>query len=270
MNVGIYFNRKYFDETAPYIEKIESALKSHSIDCKCVNNLSDIKGLDVLMVLGGDGTILMTAAECAMHDVKIIGINRGHLGFLAEFEPEKLDKAIEIVCSGKFKIEERTLMKIEFADKTYYALNDLVIQRSTSGNAFSNTINLRAEINNSVVADCSADGIIVSTPTGSTAYSLAAGGSILTPDIDAFILTPICAHSLNSRPIVFKDTSTLFLHHTDKRSEINLIVDGMAVAAMADCCTVKVTKAQKKLQFIVSEDSDFFDKLLIKLKLWSK
>jgi NAD+ kinase len=205
-----------------------------------------------------------------LHDVKIIGINRGHLGFLAEFEPEKVDSAIEIISSNKFKTEMRTLMQIEFLDKTYYALNDLVIQRSTSGNAFSNTINLRAEIDGSTVADCSSDGIIVSTPTGSTAYSLAAGGSILTPDLDAFILTPICAHSLNSRPIVFKDSSTLLLHHTDKRSEINLIVDGMAVAAVSDFCTVKVTKAEKRLQFIVPDDSDFFNKLLIKLKIWSK
>lgn len=270
MKVGLYFNKNYIDENKPYLERIKRVLSYHFAQCRIVSSLEDLDGLDVLMVLGGDGTILMVASECALRGIKIIGINYGHMGFLAEFEPEKIDQALEIVCSGNFRTVKRSMLKIVFAGKTYYALNDLVIQRSTSGNAFSNTINLRAEIDGSTVDNFSADGLIVSTPTGSTAYSLAAGGSVLTPELDAFIMTPICAHSLHSRPIVFSDRSTLKIYQIDKRSEINLIVDGKAVAAISDFKEVQVTKSEYCTEFIVSDENDFFDKLLIKLNIWSK
>ena len=115
-----------------------------------------------------------------------------------------------------------------------------------------------------------ADGLIVSTPTGSTAYSLAAGGSVLTPDIDAFIMTPICAHSLHSRPVVYSDKSTLTLTRTDKRGAINIVIDGATVDCLLDIDQIVVTKAPFKVSFITSFDNNFFNKLLIKLNIWSK
>lgn len=270
MRVGIYFNKNYLSDNMVYLEKISKTFKANQVNCIVVNSLDDLKGLDILMVLGGDGTILMVASECARLGVKIIGINYGHLGFLAEFEPDKLDKAIELVCSGDFKTEKRSMLKIEYGNNTFYALNDLVIQRSTSGNAFSNTINLHAEIDGSTVDNYSADGLIVSTPTGSTAYSLAAGGSVLTPDISAFIMTPICAHSLHSRPVVYSDNSTLKIMQNDRRSVLNIIVDGVAVDASFDFDVIKVTKAEYAVEFITSSEHDFFNKLSIKLSIWSK
>ncbi len=253
-----------------YIKSVVQTLSKRVKNYTIVKKSGDLDGLDILMVFGGDGTILNVASECAQRGVKIIGINYGHLGFLAEFEPEKLDEAIDMICTGKYQLQERSLLKIVYAGKVYYALNDLVIQRCTSGNEVSNTINLRAAIDGSVVDNYTADGLIVSTPTGSTAYSLAAGGSILTPDIDAFIMTPICAHSLHSRPVVFSDKSTLTLNRTDTRGAVNIVIDGISVGCTCDTGDILVTKAQFKVSFITSLNKNFFNKLLIKLNIWSK
>lgn len=270
MKAGLYFNKNYLSDNKSYLERITAKLLQRGVSCKYVNAFSDLDGLDVLMVLGGDGTILMVASECAKRGIKIIGINYGHVGFLTEFEPSNLDEAIELVCSGNFVTQKRSMLKITHGDKTYYALNDLVVQRSTYGNAFSNTINLRAEIDGSTVDNYTADGLIVSTPTGSTAYSLAAGGSVLTPDLNAFILSPVCAHSLHSRPIVFSDSSTLIINQTNSRSQINIVVDGKAVEAVSDFEKIIVTKAEYSVEFINAEKQSFYNKLLLKLNIWSK
>lgn len=270
MRVGVYFNKRYLSHNEAYIKKIVSALEKSDIECVIVEGMSQIRSLDVLMVLGGDGTILMVAAECAEYGVKIIGVNYGHRGFLADFEPEKLDEAIRLVCSGEYRTEKRAMLEVGCGGKTYFALNDLVIQRSTSGNAYSNTVNLHAEIDDSTVDDFSSDGLIVSTPTGSTAYSLAAGGSILTPDLHAFILAPICAHSLHSRPIVYNDESTLKISRAEGRSALNVVIDGKAVDTLFGRDTVTVKKAKRYAEFIAADNVSFFDKLLVKLNKWSK
>lgn len=269
IKVGLYFKKSYCDNR-DYINSIISALEKSLHEYSIVRTAEDLDGLDVLIVFGGDGTILNIASECGRRGVKIIGINYGHIGFLAEFEPEKLDTAIHMICSGNYALQERSMLKIAYDDKEYLALNDLVIQRCTSGNEFSNTINLRADIDGSVVDNYTADGLIVSTPTGSTAYSLAAGGSILTPDINAFIMTPICAHSLHSRPVVYSDKSTLTLTRTDKRGAINIVVDGKSVDCACDLGPIVVTKSDYKVSFITSFEDNFFNKLLIKLNIWSK
>ncbi len=269
IKVGLYFKKTYCGNK-DYVQSVVNALSGRVDGYIVVNGYDDLNGLDVLMVFGGDGTILNVASECARRGVKIIGINYGHTGFLAEFEPEMLDAAIDMICRGKYKLQERSLLKICFGEKCYYALNDLVIQRCTSGNEFSNTINLRAAIDGAVVDNYTADGLIVSTPTGSTAYSLAAGGSILTPDIDAFIMTPICAHSLHSRPVVYSDKSGLSLTRTDSRGAVNIVVDGVSVDCLNEPCEIIVTKADFKVSFITSFDNNFFNKLLIKLNIWSR
>lgn len=271
MRVGCYFNAKYIDVNKAYIDTIRTKLSENGIDCIIVDNLTKLNGLDILIVLGGDGTILTVASECASHNVKIIGINYGHLGFLAEFEPNQLYEALEMIICGNYVTEKRSLLQIAHSSgKTYFALNDAVIQRNTSGNSFSNTINLHAEIDGSTVDNISSDGLIISTPTGSTAYSLAAGGSVLTPDLNAFIMTPICAHSLHSRPIVFSDSSTVTVSRTDNRGVLNLIVDGKAVESVAQNDKISIKKADRFVEFITLPNGNFFDKLLYKLNVWGK
>ena len=235
-----------------------------------MHSCAELDGLDILFVLGGDGTILTVASECAKRHVKIIGINYGHIGFLAEFEPDKLDEAIKLVKSGDYKIQSRSMLKIAVAGNEFLALNDLVIQRSTGGVNFQNTVSLHAEIDGTTVDNFSSDGIIVSTPTGSTAYSLAAGGSVLTPDIGAFILTPICPHSLHSRPVVFGDGSCLRITPVNADAPLGLVVDGRAIGEVKNGEEVTVSKSEFSADFITADDKNFFSKLLIKLNIWSK
>lgn len=270
MKVGIYFNRKYLSGYLETVQKIKERLGASGIECAAVRSSRELDGIDVLMVLGGDGTILTVAADCARRGIKIMGINYGHIGFLAEFEQEKLDEAIELLCSGDYSTEKRSMLSVEIGGMSFIALNDLVIERSTYGQKYSNTISLSAYIDGSLVDNYLSDGIIVSTPTGSTAYSLAAGGSVLTPDIDAFILTPLCAHSLHSRPIVYSDKSELRILYEKENTAVNVSVDGIIVGEFEGAVEAKITKSQYFTEFITSDKVNFFDKLLSKLSKWSR
>lgn len=270
MRVGVYLNIKYKAEQDAYLGKIVSALRAAGMECVLVNDIALIKTLDILLVLGGDGTILAVASECARHNVKILGINCGHMGFLTDFEANQLEQALTLVAGGKFKTVKRSMLDINFHGKTYLALNEVVLQRCTTGNSFSNTVNLHAEIDGTTVDNFSSDGLIISTPTGSTAYSLSAGGSILTPDLAAFIMTPICPHSLHSRPIVFSEQSTVKVNQSEKNCTLNLIVDGRVVETLNGFDVITIKKADWYTEFISVADNNFFDKLLIKLNIWSK
>lgn len=270
MKAGLYFNKNYISENESNIRAIKQALKIRGAESCIINRFSDLDGLDVLFVLGGDGTILTVAAECAVRNIKIIGINYGHVGFLAEFEPSRLEEAVETVCSGNYSINRRSMLDIRCGKDKWLALNDLVIQRNTGGAEFLNTVNLHAEIDGATVDNLSSDGIIISTPTGSTAYSLSSGGSVLTPDIDAFIMTPICAHSLHSRPVVFSDKSVIKINPVNAKKPLVLNVDGKGVGSLANGESVIVKKAAQSADFITLEEKNFFNKLLLKLSIWSK
>ena len=270
MRVGIYYNKNYLTENLANIKKIESCLKTNGIFSKIIEKTDDLDGLDVVLALGGDGTILSIASDCARRHIKILGINYGHLGFLTEFEQEKLDDALKLLCGGNFVTNKRAMLEIEYVDKKYYALNDFVIQRSTGGQNFSNTVDLNAAIDGGLVDRYSADGIIISTPTGSTAYSLSAGGSILAPDLDAFILTPICAHSLHSRPVVFNANSVVTIKPLSTKTQLNVIVDGKIVDTVNGNINFTIKKSDCVAEFISRGNKDFFDKLLVKLNIWSK
>lgn len=270
MKAGIFYNSNYKDDNRENIQSIFSAFCGEGDECKTVVSPDDLEGLDVLFILGGDGTILTVAAECGVRGVKILGINYGHMGFLTEFGPDNLGDAIQLVKSKKFAIEKRSMLKIECRGKVYYALNDLVIQRSTYGAHFTNTVNLHAEIDGVTVDNFSADGIIVSTPTGSTAYSLSAGGPVLAPELEAFVLTPICAHSLHSKPVIFSDKSVLTVKPLNCKTPLALSVDGKIIGKARTSEIIKVTKAETSVEFITAGDKNFFNKLLIKLNFWGK
>ena len=270
MKVGIYYNKNYLTENLANLEKIESCFKANCISSKIISNPDDLDGLDAVLVLGGDGTILSVASECARRHIKILGINYGHLGFLTEYEHEKLESALKLLCEGNFADKKRAMLEISYQDKKFYALNDFVIQRSTGGQNFSNTVELNAEIDGALIDRYLADGIIVSTPTGSTAYSLSAGGSILAPDLDAFILTPICAHSLHSRPVVFNANSTVKVTSSNNKNQLNVIVDGKIVDTVKGKLNFSIKKSDFVAVFISHGKEDFFDKLLVKLNMWSK
>ncbi len=269
MKAGIYFYKKYLDENLDIIKHIVGELKKGGLEYRIVHDRTELAGLDVCVVLGGDGTILSIATECARQGVKIIGINYGRMGFLSEFEQDSVDEAVSLVCSGNFQICTRSLLEISFGSDIHMALNDVVLQRSTTGREFANTVSIRAEIDGVLVDNFQADGIIVSTPTGSTAYSLSAGGSVLAPDLNAFIMTPICPHSLHSRPIVISDDSRVKLYPVNSRAPLAVIVDGRGVGEVWNGDEVLIKKSAYSLDFISNGCMNFYNKLLSKMSKWS-
>ena len=174
----------------------------------------------------------------------------------------------EIIKNGG-EFDKRSVMKVVVGDNKYYALNEALVQRCTQGVSMNEVAKLTLTIDNFFVDKLFADGIILSTPTGSTAYSLPFGGSIMTPDINAFIATPVCSHSLHSRPIVYSDSKVAKVKVLENSSKCALYVDGKFVKNLKNLETVEVSRSRKMIKFYKTQDN-FFEKLLIKLNKWSE
>lgn len=266
MKVGVYCNRSA-KKFIPIREELFHCLKEREIVPQVCDDLSHPE-VDVLIVLGGDGTILKAAIDAGRCGIRLLGINAGTLGFLSEFEGEQVKEAVDLLCGG-FETEKRSVLQVNVSGREYYALNDAVFQRGYNPAADDNVVNIHVRIDGKTVDHFIGDGVIVSTPTGSTAYSLSAGGSILTPGIAAFILTPVCAHSLHNRPIVYADSSVLGIH-AEEGPGLSLYCDGRYECTLQPRETAVLKKADFSVEFIKSSNSNFFDKLLSKLTKWSK
>jgi NAD+ kinase len=222
--------------------------------------------VDLVAVFGGDGTLLHAARLVAGSGTPILGVNLGALGFLAEVKLEDLRAAFEDVLSGRYLLESRMLLQVEVVRRQaplarYLALNDGVINKGT----LARIIDLEVAVDSELMTRTRADGLIVSTPTGSTAYSLAAGGPILYPTLDAFIVTPICPHTLTNRPVVVPDGATVVvsLRHG---SDVMLTIDGQVGVALEQNDQVVFKKAGSLLQLVQIKGSTFFRLLREKLK----
>jgi len=220
---------------------------------------------DLLVVLGGDGTLLAMARALATRPVPILGINLGTLGFLAEVSVDEMESALARALAGEMRVERRMRLAVEHlrGDRVlcgWLALNDAVV---TSGVARLIEIETRAD--GQLVTTYHADGLIVSTPTGSTAYSLSAGGPILLPGLDAFVLTPICPHTLTQRPLVVPDS--LVLEIAPRVGErVRLTVDGQEGGELAAGDRVRVQRSEHALLLLVAPQRSRFDVLRAKLR----
>lgn len=266
MRVGIFVNTTK-NEANTTANKFGGLLIDNGIESKVINLKEDCKDVDVIAVFGGDGTILRVVEYAIEYDVPILAINIGTVGFLTCLESNELEKALEIIKNGS-EIHKRSVLKIVSGDKKYYALNDATVQRNIDGGSMSEVVKLSLSIGGRLVDKFFADGIIISTPTGSTAYSLSAGGAIMTPDLNAFIATPICSHSLHNRPIVFSDAVTSKITVLDNSPKCALFVDGKYVKTLTSGDVVETSKSKKTVKFFKTNDN-FFEKLLIKLNSWS-
>ena len=188
-NVGIFYNKDN-SKAECFAGKVSKLFSDKGIKTQILTTDSFSSDVTFAVVLGGDGTILKTARFYAKHDVPILGINLGRLGFLSQAKPTQIEGAVDSLLCGAFKVEQRIMLSA-LNDKLN-ALNDIVIK----GDGFSRTSRLYVYINDNIVCDYLADGIIISTPTGSTAYTLSAGGPILSPVLDAFVIVPICPHTM--------------------------------------------------------------------------
>lgn len=268
MKVGVYCNRetKKFQTVQAALFR---ALRAKGIEYSVFDRVEEIGDVDVLAVLGGDGTLLKVAIEAGRKGIPLLGINAGNLGFLTEFEGNQVEEAAELLSRGG-AMDRRSVLEVSVGGRTWYALNDAVFQRCYDASVDDNVVEVQARIAGKEVDSFVGDGLIVSTPTGSTAYSLSAGGAVLTPDIAAFILTPICAHSLHNRPIVFADSSVLEVILSDEGGALSLFCDGKFATALHRRDVVTVRKADFSVVFLKKKDSNFFDRLLFKLTKWSK
>jgi len=223
---------------------------------------------EILVVLGGDGTILQVVHE--MEDLKpIFGINLGSLGFLTCVSSSAVEQAVECIVSRRYVKTQRILLELVVvrADTTIarrIGLNDAVISRG----ALSRLIRLQTWIDGAALTEYNADGLVISTPTGSTAYSLAAGGPILTPDCGVFAVTPICPHVLTNRSLIFSDSSTIVVSPCENQGEIYVTVDGQEAMAISSGDMVHIRKAKHCLPLAVLPGVSFFEVLRQKLK-WS-
>ena len=219
--------------------------------------------VDFMITVGGDGTILRVAKFCALNRIPIAGINLGFVGFLTEEEPDKIEMLVDALISGNFKTENRTLLEADVKGDTFLALNDAVISRDFD----SRMLDADVFINGEFVDRYFCDGYIVSTPTGSTAYSLSAGGAILSPNVSAFILTSINSHSLHSRPIVVSENDRIKIK-LGKKSSANLVMDGVALKKLGGLSEISLKKSDFSVTFVRLKGHGFYNKMLTKLNKW--
>src|SRR5438128_7446514 len=224
---------------------------------------------DLLVVLGGDGTILNVAGQLGESIKPIFGINVGSLGFLTCSSSPAFREAVEGIAKGKITFSDRTLLEVKIknsstAQAPMIALNDAVFTRGE----LSRLIRLRTRVNGESLTEFNADGLIVATPTGSTAYSLSAGGPILEPESGVFVITPICPHVLTNRSIIVSEKSIIEVDVTEHDYAVYLTVDGREPLRLDTGAVVRITKADKTLPLAVMPDTSFFSVVRQKLK-WS-
>ena len=265
MRVAICHNPKKRDKNyEETVIKFKTLLENAKIEYFDLDKTSNIMP-DVIAVLGGDGTILANAQFATENNLPILAINVGTVGFLSSFEEKDLDLAVKVLLSKDFKITNKTALCVTTSlGDEYFALNDAVIEREKNTDDFTVVSKLDLAIDGDSVYKLSADGVIISTPTGSTAYSLSAGGVVLTPDLNSFIATPICSHSLYTRPIVFRDDKQISVTVMKNSCSSVLSVDGRGVKKLKVGETVTVKKHEKTLK-IVDCGEDFFNRLIRKL-----
>jgi NAD+ kinase len=216
----------------------------------------------VMVCYGGDGTLLEGVHRLGGVDIPVVGINGGHLGFLALAPRENIASVFEDIASDNLHLEQRDLLCIKgLSDEPLYALNEVAIQRLGAS-----MISIEATIDGNSVATYNGDGVIISTPTGSTAYSLSAGGPILAPSCHSFLLTPLAPHNLTMRPIVMPDSSVVSLHINTRGNETSISADNRTFKISNDT-VLTIKKAKRYIRLAVPHNISFFDSLRNKM-MW--
>lgn len=216
---------------------------------------------DVLIVFGGDGSILGIARDFAQYDIPILGVNLGRLGFLTEAETEDLPEVIDAIIANNYATEERMMLEAQWIrdgviQDSWFALNDIGIAKGS----YSRMITCQVILQNKILNTYFGDGLIVSTPTGSTAYSISAGGPILAPHMSALLLTPVCPHSLTARPIVLSGDEEITIKVSATHQEIGISIDGQIGHQLKVYDEIRIKKAPCTTKLIKwKQDGNFFD-----------
>lgn len=226
--------------------------------------------VDLVLVLGGDGTMIAAARLMGETEVPVLGVNYGGLGYLAEFRIEELYTALESILAGNFRLDRRVMLDVELQrgetePKRNRVLNDIVINKS----ALARIIEIEAYLNRQFVNSFRADGLIVSTPTGSTAYNLSAGGPVIFPSMNAVVITPICPFTLSNRPIVVPDDAVIELCLKTDQEEVALTLDGQVGFPLQVEDRVTIRKSQTTFNIVQPMNRNYFEVLRDKLR-WGR
>jgi len=223
--------------------------------------------MDLIIVVGGDGTILRVSRDLACWEMPVLGINLGHKGFLAEIEVEQMERYLQYIATKQYDYQYRMMLEAwlwrgEENLGSYLALNDIVVARGP----FSRIIKVDAFINEEFMESYSGDGLIIATPTGSTAYSLAAGGPIIKPTMELFVITPICPHSLYNRSVIIDGNESINLHVDSRQVQVVLTVDGQARFALENDDRIILRRAKETVKLVCFHEDSFYRLLHQKLK----
>ena len=246
---------------------VESCMNSHlRIQLPGIDPAQGLNDCDAVISLGGDGTLLRAMQYAMKADIPLLGINLGRVGFLTEIEPAQLNESVQKLCEGAFYIEERMLLSVRINQgEPMLSLNDAVVNRG------SRLLAINAYISDDLIGRYIADGVIVASPTGSTGYSLSAGGPVISPDVKCMVVSPICPHTLQHRPVVVSDRETVRLEVDGENSQgIYLSIDGQTTLKLSGQDTVYVNCAKKTGKLIRLRKPHFFTLVREKLTEWSR
>ncbi|ULC59378.1 NAD kinase [Flaviramulus sp. BrNp1-15] len=258
-----YIESEFYD-----IIKSKSSIIKDFESFKTFDTLDD--SFDLLVSIGGDGTILRAITFVKDINIPIVGINTGRLGFLATIQVDAIEQAIQNIIDGKYKISERSLLSIETTPENSditslnFALNEVTVSRKNT----TSMITVETYLDGEYLTSYWSDGLIVSTPTGSTGYSLSCGGPVITPGANSFVLTPIAPHNLSARPLVIPDSTEIQLK-VDGREEQHLVSLDSRIATLDNGTLIKIKKADFKIKMIDLFGESFLDTLRKKL-LWGE
>lgn len=228
---------------------------------------TDIEKADLIIAIGGDGTMLFASRVAREAGTPILGINRGRLGFLADITPDEMFASVDSVLQGNYSIDSRQLLEVHLhqangKEQIAYALNDVVLQRFGTGRM----VDFETRVDGRYVNTHSGDGLIIATPTGSTAYSLSCGGPIIEPQLDAFVIVPVCPHTLTDRPIVISASQSIevtLLERDDTKAEIT--VDGFSMGEIVAADKLRISAAKNRVTLLHPPAYDFYEILRSKL-----
>jgi NAD+ kinase len=228
------------------------------------------KHVDLVVAVGGDGTLLHAARHVAQRGVPLLGINRGRVGFLTDISPEHMFHAIDSILSGDYLEERRLMLSAQIADgrpeRPLVALNDVVLQKGATGRM----IDFITTVDGRFVNTHRGDGLIVATPTGSTAYALSCGGPIIQPNVDALVMVPICPHTLSDRPLVLKLSSYIEIEvDTGTDAAAHVVCDGEELGSIASAETLRIELADESVTLLHPRDYDYYELLRSKLN-WGR
>lgn len=268
-------------EGAVLVERLASWLEARGIRVRFTRRTSEAigrvggvrraripKDTDLLIVAGGDGTLLALSRTAAPRGIPILGINLGSLGFLTELQPDEMFEDLERVMEGHYEVEERRTLRVRLFRgrrklREHGALNDVVLGKS----ALARMINLEVRVDGERVASYTSDGLIIATPTGSTAYSLSAGGPVIDPRVRAFIVTPICPHTMSYRPLVIPDSVEVEARlRNDTREDVYVTLDGQIGYPLAESDAIRVDDRLPPVRLVRISGRSFFEVLRRKLR----